>query len=489
MPVKSNDIAMEPVSTDDWDNSLYSEFDWNDLNLCDLPKLDYTTHPDEFDFIPMEPMQSPKQQIRHHDCMWSGTCVDKSHPGKMKFCSANAAASGGGTSSNSATTASSTTTNTTAAASVKTTAASNINGLNINSNNNNSISKINNNNNNTAATATILNNKMNTIKAQQIPAGRSLLLNSRLNQKHNNNNNNSNYNNNTNNQQQHNNNNTMICDGGGGGDGNNNNNNYYKQQKPQQQQQQHLTRPDTPLSLDDDVPEFKHEINTTTPECPITGSGRMHFIPETMTSSQIISMLREHLEDDNRNLDIGSIINTVTSAPKENAFLDILTDLKYLSDYEELDEDSAIDMDSGDSDNTDNIHYNNGLLLQQQCQQQLQQEQQHQQYNHHTDLLSHQIKTEIDDDCDYDDETLHNGSIISTRMNSNGNTNTNSYDSHVGDHSYTKPEKEKRPKNRVDTHKFGIDTPSDSGKWKMHLIIFSIYHIVHKHVVDIKNTP
>lgn len=161
-----------------------------------------------------------------------------------------------------------------------------------------------------------------------------------------------------------------------------------------------IARPDTPLSLDDDPPEFKHRIDLAA--CTV-GSNNMSLISDETDSATIINKIKESLEDSStpNNIDI---VQQIKLEPE--SLSDILKDMKYLSDFEEMDDDgdrdSAVDMDS-DSESGGN-----------------------------------------------------------TTTESSMSSQSTAYEyqaTHVGDHSYT------RCKNRVDTVGLGVQTPSDSGEF------------------------
>uniref|UniRef100_A0A1L8DCI7 Putative diminutive n=1 Tax=Nyssomyia neivai TaxID=330878 RepID=A0A1L8DCI7_9DIPT len=105
-----------------------------------------------------------------------------------------------------------------------------------------------------------------------------------------------------------------------------------------------ILRPDTPLSLDSDPPEFKHTFDLAA--CTM-GSNKWN-LSNSDDDAKIITMLKEHLEDtsDGRNENFKALMGTF----RTNSLSDLLTDIKTLSDYEEEDEaeDSAIDTDHDD---------------------------------------------------------------------------------------------------------------------------------------------
>ncbi|XP_059619046.1 myc protein [Phlebotomus argentipes] len=105
-----------------------------------------------------------------------------------------------------------------------------------------------------------------------------------------------------------------------------------------------ILRPDTPLSLDSDPPEFKHTFDLAA--CTM-GSNKWN-LSSSDDDAKIITMLKEHLEDtsDGKNENLKALMGTYRS----NSLSDLLTDIKTLSDYEEEEEaeDSAIDTDHDD---------------------------------------------------------------------------------------------------------------------------------------------
>lgn len=175
---------------------------------------------------------------------------------------------------------------------------------------------------------------------------------------------------------------------------------------------EYIARPDTPLSLDDEAPEFKHTIDLAA--CTM-GSNKMSLINESQT--EIINILKEHLEDENSNHSQvrNKLSSYLPSFTKSENIDELYKDMQSFSDYEfdeeeEEEEEHASDhsFDSGNA----------------------------------SAILSSQ------------------SSIISN--NSTNNTNTTLYEntqSMHSDHSYT------RSKSRVDIIGLGVQTPSDSGKY------------------------
>lgn len=167
-----------------------------------------------------------------------------------------------------------------------------------------------------------------------------------------------------------------------------------------------IVRPDTPLSLDDDVPEFKHNIDLAA--CTV-GSNKMSLIEDSPT--EIINILKEHLEDtsSNRAPKVTGYMSGIRADP--DGLDEIINDIKSLSDFENESEEEDV-TDESDSNN-DSFNVNNTMAPPQQLQ------------------PSASVKNTI---TAYD---------ITQSMHS--------------DHSYT------RSKNRVDVIGLGVQTPSDSG--------------------------
>lgn len=304
------------------DKTMYDQIDleddlqWN-YTLMNFPTTEFLmSSADQFDFSKsIERPLSPKSQIRNHDCMWSGRCT--THPEKMQ-CNNNFKLK--------------------LIESKKPTAG----------NDENSIFQ------------------PKKIGPESIPAGRSLLINSRLNQPK-----------------------LMVLK-----IPTVTTNDFLKQREL-------IARPDTPLSLEDDPPEFKHTIDLAA--CTM-GSNKMSLISENETPTEIINMLKEHLEDHTGNQPhLRNRFSTFSPDTKNESLTDLLKDIKCLSDFE--DDDSAEEMDSDTESSTGN-----------------------------TPIISSQSSS-------YDfNQTMHS------------------------DHSYT------RSKNRVDVIGLGVQTPSDSGNFKIILL-------------------
>jgi hypothetical protein len=337
------------------------------LNTFDSANMDFS------DILTAPP--SPKYQIRHHDCMWSGTCVDKSHPSKKKGLNLCPASTSTTTITQQQQPQNDTCTTTTPKLTETMTAAKFSGGKTIMTPN--SIIK-------------------NIAIKDKIPAGRSLLINSiRVNT------------------------NTaptiktiqQIRESKSSIDGS------CKDFDNLSLLNSSISslRPDTPLSLGDDIPELKHNIDLT----PCPSSNRMKF--NDPNSTKIINMLREHLEETSNSLNdpsppfIGGYRNGQrTTTPTD--LNEILTDITFLSDYEDLaDNSSDIDMDDDDDDeNADEIGYKGSKF--------------------------NKILTQ---------------SILPQATSSR----TISHHEFISDHSYTRPKG-----SRYDPIALGVQTPSDSGE-------------------------
>ncbi|XP_055616154.1 myc protein [Toxorhynchites rutilus septentrionalis] len=409
-----------------WDdtNSIDTNIDWeNDLGfeLMDLPTSEFLTSAAELEqtygsvsscasngwgYNPA----SPKLQIRNHDCMWSGTCVDQSHPGKFgcgqepvgsnKFSTVTAVA----------------------AASLNSNAAVMTQKSVLTPSNNSAINI----NNNITAKGAAAASTLSKMPAAQIPAGRSLLINPRVKQSHQ--------------QQQHINRVPTVSTA-----------DFLRERESTIPLH---NRPDTPLSLDEDPPEFKHNIDLAT--CTI-GSNRLsltgssgagsssrhhsshhhnnHF--DDPSSSRIINMLKMQLED----TESGSLRTFMTGSTGE---IGSLTDL--LNDLEEMD-----GGDNGEEDEEEEEESNGEEL------------------DSDTDVESHPDSRSSCNDGgtstggDFSSSHHHHHQearpSFSSSSASSSSSSSSSYEyqgTHVGDHSYT------RPKNRYNPNELGVQTPSDS---------------------------
>lgn len=409
---KELDLAM-PVKME-WEHTTMVSamgMEWTDttdIALLDIPSSEFTTESDPYFSaygvsLFSSPI-SPKNQIISHDCMWSGTCGDKSHPGKTHPLHTPCST----------------------ATSIVPQPTSNNNTPNVNNCKVTTTNKVMH-----PAIQQQQQQTMQVVKQQQqqmkqemkIPAGRSLLRN------FNNNNNNNQI---INSSSKH-----VVVRGSSVNDKNSGS----------------TTRPDTPLSLDDDSPEFKHHIDLAgtiagTMNNQFSNGRKISICANTNDdSSHIISMLKEHLEDDDtQGQKTGHILELLSHSFGNDAngqSENVLDFLKYLSDYEEED-DSAVDMDS-DSDEYTSSSSGYGCS-------------------------SSIMKTDKYSSC--------TSSSSSTNSNNNSNAQLSHvpvpYDyqeTHFGDHSYT------RPKDRFDTRDLGVQTPSDSGKFiilVIHLFFFTV---------------
>ncbi|XP_053681839.1 myc protein [Sabethes cyaneus] len=384
-----------------WDDSVDLEGEIGlDFKLMDFPTLEFlNVEASELEqsysngFGWEEQLISSKQQIRNHDCMWSGSCADQSHPGKM----------GGRMNNNSTNNTDNAQEQSPAVGTGNFNTVTAVAAASLNSNvaatqqkpilTNSSVLNINNN----------VTQKVAPFKAQtaQIPAGRSLLINPRS--------------------------------------------------KPQQQQISRVptisttdflreregplalhTRPDTPLSLDDDPPEFKHNIDLAT--CTI-GSNQFRLTNrcssrpyahhghhnDEASSHRIINMIKEELEDSSDSLHLTRASSEIGS----------LTDL--LNDLEELKEDGQDSETESDVNGSSSWcsgeggggGRNGGDLLPGGYT-----------HAHHQEMSPSSSSSSPVSSSAYE---YHQGT-------------------HVGDHSYT------RPKNRYScsVNELGVDTPSDS---------------------------
>ena len=336
---------------------LEDDLQWN-YTLLNCPTAEFLLSSSDFDLT--QDSLSTKSQIRNHDCMWSGRCT--THPEKLQC--------NGGLlskhlqqktqqmelmqqhSKNMLNTIES-------AASISTTTQQQI--------------------------------KKHSIGQEQIPAGRSLLINSRLNQV-----------------------------------------------KPTAmaiklptvttndflKEREFIARPDTPLSLDDDPPEFKHSIDLAA--CTM-GSNKMSLIEN---EHETIIKLKEHLEDHTSSSI--NLKNKFIQYDSKNELTYLLKDLKSFSDFEDNDDDESCGEEM-DSENESSINVTTS------AHQQEQEQQQSQSPSPTSSAASSPSSASQSSNYEYN-QTMHS------------------------DHSYT------RSKNRVDVCGLGVQTPSDSGK----LIFFLI---------------
>lgn len=352
------DTSSLDLEEDDWAMS-FLDVEQSEKLLTSFNAFDSTNI--DFSEILTAP-SSPKYQIRNHDCMWSGTCVDKSHPSKKKginLCPASTSTTSTQQPQSDTCTATQKFTETAAKFCTAKTIMS---------------------------PSSVMKNNISC--KDKIPAGRSLLLNSRINT------------NTAPTKMVQQNKESKSIDGSS------------KEFETIMSASISSLRPDTPLSLGDDVPEFKHNIDLT----PCPSSNRMKF--SDPNSTKIINMLAEHLEETSNSLNdmtqfIGPFKHNRTTPTDLN---DILRDITYLSDYEDLgDDSSAVDMDvDDDNDNVDDIESNNNKF-----------------------------------------NTLFSKRILQQATSSR----TISHHEFISDHSYTRPKG-----SRYDPISLGVQTPSDSGE-------------------------
>lgn len=399
-------ISMKPEMSN-WEDTNTIDIDWSEdyrLQALDFPSTDFISCAVENEqayggmsntAICWDQQASPTPQIRNHDCMWSGTCFDQSHPGKMG-CETNHGTTTNMTSAEEQSTVTNkfNTVTAVAAASLNSNVAATQKPILTPSN---------------TSARNISNNmtpKITTFKTQtaQIPAGRSLLINSRTKQQQ-----------------------------------------YSMNRIPTVSTSDFLrdrettgplhTRPDTPLSLDDDPPEFKHNIDLAT--CTI-GSNRLSLTSNSRhyhhhqnhhddpSSHRIINMLKEQLED----TESGSLQTCMTSSSGE---IGSLTDL--LNDLEEIEGDDGEDSHGDDLDSdTDSNADSNGSSRSSSKGGGIPGGYTH---AHHQEMSPPSSSSPI----------------------SSSSSSSSSYEyqgTHVGDHSYT------RPKVLYIPAELGVQTPSDS---------------------------
>lgn len=344
------DVKMED---EDWGMKFLLDEDQSDALITGFNAFD-STNIDFMEILTAPP--SPKYKIRHHDCMWSGTCVDKSHPSKKKGLNICPSSTSTANTSNEAS---------------KLTADKSCS------------------NSKTIMTPSSVMKSI--VMKDKIPAGRSLLINSRIN---------------TNTAptktNQQNRDVKLSIDSSS------------KEFDTMINESISSLRPDTPLSLGDDVPEFKNNIDLT----PCPSGNRMKF--SDPNSTKIINMLREQLEESSNSLNdpalpfIGTFNKGQRTTPTD--LNDILTDITFLSDYEDLADDSSnVDMDE-----------------------------------------------DIHDDFDGDCKSSMFNKILAQSVlptTSASSSRTISHHEFISDHSYTRPKG-----SRYDPIALGVQTPSDSGE-------------------------
>lgn len=416
-------IKQEPSSSWEYGPFVWEGEDSIEMQMEEYPTTDFQAVADlepslganasHFIDAWVDPMCSPKLQIRNHDCMWSGTCGDLSHPNKGLCGGADHGTDAdshhshgplcGGNKFSTVTAEAAASLNSKAAQKPILTS----NGLNISNNNSNN-------------SGISLVPKIPKVQAAQIPAGRSLLINPR------------------NKQQQTSRIPTVSTED-------------FLRERDGAVAALH-TRPDTPLSLDDDPPVlFKHnKIDLAT--CTI-GSNRLSLTGgsrycsnysrnyDDASSHRIINLLKEQLED----MENGNMRSCLSSCSDVGSLTDLLQDLKEMNGDDAADslgEDADSDSDSlSGEDHQEGITSSSrsgcskggggggisgGYT-----------------HAHHGQGMS----------------PLSSSSSSPSSSSSSSSSASSSYEyqgTHVGDHSYT------RPKNRYNLTDLGVQTPSDS---------------------------
>lgn len=308
MPVKSENMLSSHIDNSclwgdsDFPIDLFEDDNFSNMRFLESNVIDesfnnlYNDHMDFSDLL--QTPETEKYQIRNHDCMWSGTCVDENHPSKKKgIChrfqpSTSIAASAASTSK---------------------------------------ASQLNQSDASTTQRATVecVNSRFTTAKAIMTPTlmksitpisnSQSSTL-SRVNT------------------------NTALL--------------RVKIEKDIKVERDFESiintsslRPDTPHSLGEDAVDYGHNIDLT----PCPSGNRMKFSDQN--SHRMINMLREHLEDHN---DQSNYVNMFKNQkPSQSDINELLTDITFLSDYEENGDDSSgIDMESDESSSGKEITYN-----------------------------------------------------------------------------------------------------------------------------------
>lgn len=272
------------------DKTIYDHIEldddqWN-YTLLNCPTTEFIYSNSDIDFTKYyESPLSPKSQIRHHDCMWSGRCT--THPEKLQCNNV-----------------------------VKTRTEPIVKKASIQQNDTQQQQQQQPEQQHQQLPSQSQQQAIQTKKIQQesIPAGQSLLINSRLNQPK-----------------------PAIIKVPSVST-----NDFLKDRE-------YIARPDTPLSLDDDPPEFKH---TTDVSACTMGSNRMSLVADNETPTEIINLLKEHLEDTSLQLK-NSKLRSLLPGSKNDSLNDFMKDMKQLSDYDDDGEDSNEENES-DSDSNGN---------------------------------------------------------------------------------------------------------------------------------------
>lgn len=183
----------------------------------------------------------------------------------------------------------------------------------------------------------------------------------------------------------------------------------------------YIARPDTPLSLDDNPPQFKHDIDLSA--CTM-GSNKTSLLKESPT--EIINILKEHLEDHTSDHTAAKVAKYMLNSA--NSLEELIKDMRTLSDFEN-DTDDEDDAAASESDATNDSFNISNTMVQ---------------------LPNTQASQLISSSAKH--QTAYN---ITQSMHS--------------DHSYT------RSKVRMDCTGLGVQTPSDSGKLPHYNFYFSIF--------------
>jgi hypothetical protein len=369
MPVRSSDTMLSShFDNIQWsDATLHSWDDMWEMKLLET-ELDPPFSNSDFDSCVnvdfsdlVNVPTSSKYQIRHHDCMWSGTCIDKSHPSKKKgsiICSSSIHDSQD--------------------ISKNTQQKITTEGLKAATNKSIMTPK------NIITTIMYKNNKS--------VSSRSILINANVAKA------NSSFNNTTT---------TTIMKM-------KNFENSSKDQCKSNEFDSFMSssianlRPDTPLSLGDDVPDIKSNIDLT----PCPSSNRMKF--NDPKSLKIINALAEHLEETSSNLNAPLISNFRNLRSSPSDLTEILQDITFFSDYEDAHDDSSV-VDIDDDDQFEENDYKEANVDQK--------------------LFASNLKSLVKAP-----KPMYNHEFIS-------------------DHSYTRPKG-----SRYDPTSLGVQTPSDSGE-------------------------
>lgn len=184
----------------------------------------------------------------------------------------------------------------------------------------------------------------------------------------------------------------------------------------------YIARPDTPLSLDDNPPQFKHDIDLSA--CTM-GSNRTSLLKESPT--EIINILKEHLEDHTSDRTPAKVAKYMLNSA--DSLDELIKDMRTLSDFEN-DTDDEDDAAASESDATND---------------------------------SYNISNTMDQLPNTQASQLISSSSSSSAKHQTAYNITQSMHS---DHSYT------RSKVRMDCTGLGVQTPSDSGNYNILFVLF-----------------